>query len=343
MFQEKGERPLKKEMICSAVLHLIFFSYGIVFSLFPKPERTLLVGVEIAGESDLMRAMNVNQGQQEAVRENLLQQQEQEMPREMPQTQAENRENPQSAQPEEVSPPSSANDNEDTTAQPELPKEEKAEEDKGEAVPREKIKKEKKNPEKEQKKTEKKREKKTNADVIKKAKAKKQKWRDKIRDLAQKSEKKKEDDDFNKMLSGSMNDLKKIPSGKSGGKSSSGNSGGGFGFGGTGSGGAFSEGDAEKTIGPQIYNHWVVPSGIKDAEKFIIEIKVRLKDNGEVIPSAIEIIDQNRYASDRIFKAAADSARRAILEASPLRIPRDKAEMFREFIFRFNVKEALGL
>ena len=101
------------------------------------------------------------------------------------------------------------------------------------------------------------------------------------------------------------------------------------------------EGDAE-TISSQIYPHWAVPSGIKDAENFVIEIKVNLKDNGEVIPSSVEILDQQRYKSDHIFRAAADSARRAILEASPLSIPRDKIDMFREFIFRFNVKEALG-
>ena len=136
------------------------------------------------------------------------------------------------------------------------------------------------------------------------------------------------------MLNESVDNLKKSGSSKKSGQSN-GTADEGFGN------GSVTEGDAEN-ISSQIYPHWAVPSGVKDAENFVIEIKVNLKDNGEVIPSGIEILDQQRYKSDHIFRAAADSARRAILEASPLSIPRDKIEMFREFIFRFNVKEALG-
>ena len=67
-----------------------------------------------------------------------------------------------------------------------------------------------------------------------------------------------------------------------------------------------------------------------------------MRDNGEVVPSSVKILDEKRYATDYIFRAAADSARRAVLEASPLNVPKDKIEMFRDFTLRFNVKEALG-
>ena len=188
-------------------------------------------------------------------------------------------------------------------------------------IPREKSKKKPSKKKEASKKKVQKKSQRTMKDAIKKVSAQK-KWRSKLNEIAKKSEeeiKKKEE-------------LQKIEDAKNAAANSFG---GGSGF------GSVSAGEAE-SVSAQIYPHWAVPSGIKDAENFVIEIRVKLKDNGEVIPADIEILDKNRYANDYIFRAAADSARRAILEASPLTIPRDKIDLFREFIFRFNVKEALG-
>jgi hypothetical protein len=44
---------------------------------------------------------------------------------------------------------------------------------------------------------------------------------------------------------------------------------------------------------------------------------------------------------DYIFKAAADSAKRAILEVKRFMIPRDKLELNREYRLKFNVADAL--
>jgi hypothetical protein len=69
---------------------------------------------------------------------------------------------------------------------------------------------------------------------------------------------------------------------------------------------------------------------------------VQLRDSGEIIQSGVKILDERRYVSDYVFRAAADSARRAILETGTLKIPRDKISLFKKFVLRFNLKEALG-
>ncbi|MDR1561231.1 MAG: hypothetical protein LBS23_02650 [Holosporaceae bacterium] len=201
-----------------------------------------------------------------------------------------------------------------------------------EAIPKIEEKKPKEKPTKET--IKKKRDKKELMEVIRKAEKKKakEKARKKLLEIAGQAAKKKKNEIFDKMLAGSIADMKKaIGRGKNGN---------GLGFSGSGSG-VLTEGDYE-VISSQIYPHWAVPSGIKDVENIIIEIRVQLKETGEVIPSSIKILDEKRYTTDYIFRAAADSARRAVLEASPLKIPRDKIKIFRDFILRFNLKEALG-
>ncbi|MDR3155570.1 MAG: hypothetical protein LBT90_00505 [Holosporaceae bacterium] len=112
---------------------------------------------------------------------------------------------------------------------------------------------------------------------------------------------------------------------------------------GSGNGGGFGEELSENEynmISAQINPHWVVPYGIRGADSLIIEIRIKLKDNGEVIPSELMVMDEERYAADPAFRAAADGARRAILEASPLSLPPHKADLLREFIFAFDVGKA---
>jgi hypothetical protein len=207
-----------------------------------------------------------------------------------------------------------------------------------EPVPKPEQKEPVKEPVPEVKKKPKKRKRKILNEVIKHAEKKKakEKNRKKILEIAEKAEKavkkkKEKDNAFDKMLSNSINDLK-----NSSGKGTKGTGGGNFGTG-------ASPTDADyEIISSQIYPHWAVPSGVRDAENIIIEVEVQLRDNGEVIPSCVKILDERKYASDYVFRAAADSARRAVLEASPLKIPRDKINLFKNFVLRFNLKEALG-
>ena len=46
----------------------------------------------------------------------------------------------------------------------------------------------------------------------------------------------------------------------------------------------------------------------------------------------IEIVENSMYLKDSFYRATADSARRAVLECSPLPLPKNKAELFKSFI-----------
>lgn len=84
---------------------------------------------------------------------------------------------------------------------------------------------------------------------------------------------------------------------------------------------------------------WLIPAGLRDARDIRVPIKINVAQDGTV--QKAEIMDKGRMAGDRAYRTAAESARRAVLDpnCSPLPIPRDKYEMFKEFIFNFDPKE----
>lgn len=168
---------------------------------------------------------------------------------------------------------------------------------------------------------------------------------DKIADAVKKNEEekqKKKNNAFAQMLKKEKKNLGQ-PSYKPSYSRPNGNGmGNGNGLGSYGDGMGFTDSDAA-IISSQIIPHWVVAGGVKNAETLIIRIRIKVKDNGEVPASSVEILDKARYNSDRIFKSAADSAKRAILQASPLKIPAEKMHLFRDFEFSFNTDKALGV
>lgn len=93
-------------------------------------------------------------------------------------------------------------------------------------------------------------------------------------------------------------------------------------------------------IKAQIIPHWQVPAGAKDAANLIIPIHVMLDPDGTVTKA--EIVDTLRYNTDSFYRAAADSARRAVLTASPLKAPPTKYDQWKDFTFRFNPKDMVG-
>jgi len=91
----------------------------------------------------------------------------------------------------------------------------------------------------------------------------------------------------------------------------------------------------------QIERCWVVPAGARDADNLIIEIKAVVNPDGTVRQATI--IDSGRYAADAFFRAAADSAKRAVLnpQCSPLHVPPDKYEAWHNLDLFFNPKDVL--
>lgn len=95
----------------------------------------------------------------------------------------------------------------------------------------------------------------------------------------------------------------------------------------------------------QIERCWDVPAGARDAQDLVVEIKAVVNADGTVSQAAV--VDGGRYASDPFFRAAADSAKRAVLNpqctgpASPLPVPPDKYEVWRNLDLFFNPKDLL--
>jgi hypothetical protein len=94
-------------------------------------------------------------------------------------------------------------------------------------------------------------------------------------------------------------------------------------------------------IRQQIEQCWNVPAGARDAEGLDIEIKAVVNADGTVQQAMI--VETGRYAADPVFRAAADSAKRALLNprCSPLRVPPDKYEAWHNLDLFFNPKDLL--
>jgi outer membrane biosynthesis protein TonB len=101
---------------------------------------------------------------------------------------------------------------------------------------------------------------------------------------------------------------------------------------------SISEQDA---IRAHVERFWNPPVGARDAQDLIVEIRVVLDRDGTVRDA--QIVDRGRLAQDDFYRAAAESAQRAVLRASPLPVPPDKYETFRNLILSFSPREMLGI
>ena len=100
-----------------------------------------------------------------------------------------------------------------------------------------------------------------------------------------------------------------------------------------------SEIDAIRT---QIQRCWNVPAGARDARDLKIQIRFVLNRDGSLRGDP-EIVDRQRASSDPFYRTAAESARRAVLQCSPLKnLPPDKYDRWRDIELTFDPKEMLG-
>ncbi len=86
----------------------------------------------------------------------------------------------------------------------------------------------------------------------------------------------------------------------------------------------------------QVEDRWNVPIGARDAGELEVEIRIRLQPDGTV--AAVQIVDQSRLLQqgEEFFRSMAESARRAVWQASPLQsLPPEKYDQWREITFRF--------
>ena len=68
--------------------------------------------------------------------------------------------------------------------------------------------------------------------------------------------------------------------------------------------------------------------------KIIIPLKISANTDGTI--KSARILNKSSYEKDKFYRAAADAARRAVLDSSPLPLPKGKEKKFQNFIFDFN-------
>ena len=86
----------------------------------------------------------------------------------------------------------------------------------------------------------------------------------------------------------------------------------------------------------QIRECWSLPAGAREAENLSIEIKMAMNSDGTV--QKARIIDQGRLKSDPFFRAAAESALRAVLNprCNPLKLPPEKFRQWQNMTLIFD-------
>jgi outer membrane biosynthesis protein TonB len=95
-------------------------------------------------------------------------------------------------------------------------------------------------------------------------------------------------------------------------------------------------------IRSQLSKCWNIPAGARMAEELAVPLRIQLRQNGAVI--SVEFVEKGRYnnPSNSFYRAAADSARRAVLKCSPLKnLPPDKYDQWKDMEINFDPKEML--
>lgn len=93
-------------------------------------------------------------------------------------------------------------------------------------------------------------------------------------------------------------------------------------------------------IRQQVSRNWSMPAGAKDAGNLRVDLRLRLEKDGTV--TDVQIVDRSRYSSDTFYRAAADSAMRAVLKASPFRgLPPEKYDTWQSIIMGFDPKDMI--
>lgn len=92
----------------------------------------------------------------------------------------------------------------------------------------------------------------------------------------------------------------------------------------------------------QIEPCWNVQIGARNPEELIVDVRVYMNRDGTV--RKVQIIDTARMRSDAFFRAAADSARRAVQNknCTPLKLPADKYDRWRQMVLRFDPSQMVG-
>ena len=91
-------------------------------------------------------------------------------------------------------------------------------------------------------------------------------------------------------------------------------------------------------IRQKIAQCWIVPIGGREARDLVVDVRMNIAQDGTV--QRAEVVNRDRI-SDPTFKAAAESAERAVLDpaCNPLPLPADAYDKWKVLTLRFNPKD----
>ena len=90
----------------------------------------------------------------------------------------------------------------------------------------------------------------------------------------------------------------------------------------------------------QIAGCWNIQPGARDAENLVVRLKVQM--NPDMTVRSVQIVDDGE-SSNPFWSSAARSARTAVLKCSPLRLPPDKYDVWKDINFTFDPKTDVWL
>ena len=92
-------------------------------------------------------------------------------------------------------------------------------------------------------------------------------------------------------------------------------------------------------VANQIRNNWLVDVGAKDLQTFVVELRLSILPDGTVTQARI----YNDYGrmSDGGYRSFAESALRAALKSSPLKLPPGRESQFSDIVFVFSGKDMI--
>ena len=90
----------------------------------------------------------------------------------------------------------------------------------------------------------------------------------------------------------------------------------------------------ENDIKRQLYACWSPPSGAKSAKDMAVVVRIKFGPDGSVVEA--NHVDHGIFLGNQFYKAAVAAALRAVLKCSPLQIPKNEYEAWKEIEFNFD-------
>ncbi len=96
----------------------------------------------------------------------------------------------------------------------------------------------------------------------------------------------------------------------------------------------------QSAIASQIAKCWTAPVGATGAETLVVKIRIYLRVDGQLADEPV-IVDRGRMMSDRLYKVAAEASVRAVKRCSPLKLPPQYYDIWRDVILNFDPSKML--